>query len=275
MPELPEVETIKNQMERALKGKKISGVEVHYAGRLNVTKKVFIDSIVGSRFKKFERRAKLLLIHLSNGFSIVVHLKMTGSFLLVKQKEKPGKHVHVIFELSGGDRLFFKDIRKFGFMKLIKTSELDEKVFDKQNYGPEPLDPSFTFKKFKMCVTGRPNKKIKPLLMDQTCIAGIGNIYADESLWYAKVMPDRAVSSLKETELKGVYQGAIRSLKASIKRRGTSSDNYLDLYGKKGTNVSYLKVYGRGGQECKRCGSDIKKVKMNQRGTHFCPKCQK
>lgn len=275
MPELPEVETLRRQMERAVKGRKILGVDVRFGGRIRPSPAALVKAATGAKFKSFGRRAKLLLLDLSNGWTIVTHLKMTGSYLLKKAGEKPTKHTHVVFHLDKKHDLWFEDVRKFGFLKVVKTADLEKDIFDQASYGPEPLDPSFTFKKFKMCVTSRPHKKIKPLLMEQTCIAGIGNIYADEAVWYGRVHPERTVGSLTEKELKGVYAGAIKSMKASIIRRGTSADSYYDLYGQKGDNVPYLKVYGREGKPCRRCGTALKKIRVAQRGAVYCPKCQK
>ncbi len=288
MPELPEVETIRRQMEDELEGAKISAIEVRFAGRLNVPAGTFEKTVVGASFKEFGRRAKLLLLHLSNprlpagrGWTIVAHLKMTGRFLLLGSDYVPGKHDHVIFHLSGvrGQRsgvLVFQDVRKFGYLKLIRTDELEKKIFSKEGYGPEPLDPSFNLKKFRMCLTAHPKKKLKPLLMEQSCIAGIGNIYADEACWYGRVHPTRRVETLSEKELMGVYRGAMIALRGSLKHRGSSADMYLDLYGREGTNIPYLKVYGRDGEKCRRGdGGVIKKIWINSRGAHFCPRCQK
>lgn len=276
MPELPEVETIRRQMERALKGKRVEGVEVRFSGRLlGVSKAAFEKAARGARFIGFGRRAKLLLLHLSNDRTIVAHLKMTGRFLLAGADGKPGKHVHAVFSLSDGKKLLWEDVRKFGYLKLFRTGELDEKLFAKEGYGPEPLDPKFTFRKFKMCLTAHPNKKVKPLLMEQACIAGIGNIYAEEALWEAKVHPARKAGDLSDAELRGIYRGALKTLRASIARRGTSADMYLDLYGRKGENVPNLKAYGREGEPCRRCRTPIEKIRVAGRGTHFCPRCQK
>jgi formamidopyrimidine-DNA glycosylase len=274
MPELPEVETLRRQMEKALVGRKILGIEVRFGGRIKPSPKA-LDALVGAKFASFGRRAKLLLSHLSNGLTVVTHLKMTGSYLLKKAREAPTKHVHVVFHLDKKEDLWFEDVRKFGFLKVLKTADLEKEIFDKEGYGPEPLDPSFTFAKFKMCVTSRPAKKIKPLLMEQGCIAGIGNIYADEAVWYGKVHPERTVGSLSEKELKGVYDGAVKSLRASVKRLGSSADNYRDLYGEEGGNVPHLWVYGRDGKPCRRCGTKLKKIWVAQRGATYCPKCQK
>ncbi len=275
MPELPEVETIRRQMEKEIVGARILGVDVRYGGRLNVGARAFANAVAGSRVKAVGRRAKLLLVHLSNGNSLVVHLKMTGRFLLAKGAPAPGKHAHLVFRLSGGRTLFFEDVRKFGFVKLFRTDELDAKVFDKEGYGPEPLDPSFTFEKFRMCAGGRGPKKVKPMLMAQSCIAGVGNIYADESCWSASVRPTRATSSLSEKELRGIYDGVRKNLAEAVKVRGSSADNYVDLYGKKGKYVPRLKVYGREGLRCVRCGGTVKKIRFAGRGTHFCPDCQR
>ncbi|HTK59948.1 MAG TPA: bifunctional DNA-formamidopyrimidine glycosylase/DNA-(apurinic or apyrimidinic site) lyase [Candidatus Baltobacteraceae bacterium] len=274
MPELPEVETLRRQMEKALVGRKILGIDVRFGGRIRPSPKA-LESAVGATFKAFGRRAKLLVAHLSNGLTIVTHLKMTGSYLLKKAGETPTKHVHVVFHLDKKEDLWFEDVRKFGFLKILKTADLEKEIFDKEGYGPEPLDPSFTFAKFKMCVTSRPAKKIKPLLMEQGCIAGIGNIYADEAVWYGKVHPERTVGSLSEKELKGVYEGALKSLRASVKRLGSSADNYRDLYGQEGGNVPHLWVYGRDGKPCRRCGTKLKKIWVAQRGSVYCPTCQR
>lgn len=275
MPELPEVETLRRQMEKALVGRKIRSVQVLFGGRLKPSASVFAKAIAGASFKSFGRRAKLLLSRLSNGWTIVTHLKMTGSYLLKPAGETPSKHAHVVFHLDKKQDLWFEDVRKFGFLHVVKTADLEKDIFDKAGYGPEPLDPSFTFARFKMCVTGRSSKKIKPLLMDQCCIAGIGNIYADEACWFGKVHPERTVGSLTEKELKGIYQGAIKSLRASVERLGTSSDDYRDLYGKKGGNVPHLWAYGRDGQKCRRCATKLEKIWVAQRGAHYCPECQK
>ena len=275
MPELPEVETIRRQMQKALVGRKIVSVKVNFAGRLNVSATEFMRRTSGAKIITAGRRAKLLLLGLSNGETVVAHLKMTGKFLLVPVATVPTKHDHVIFALSGGKKLFFRDVRKFGYLKLIKTAQLETEIFDKEGYGPEPLDPSFTAKKFAMCLRGSGAGRIKPRIMAQTCIAGVGNIYADESLWLSRIRPDRRVASLKDAEISALFRAIQGSLKLSVRLGGTSSDDYLDLHGKKGKNGMKLKVYGRGGKPCPRCRIPIKKVRFAGRGTHFCTKCQK
>jgi formamidopyrimidine-DNA glycosylase len=275
MPELPEVETIRRQMQGALVGEKIVDVEVRFAGRLNVPAKMFVETVKGASFASFGRRAKLLLVNLDNDWTIVTHLKMTGQYMLTDGQKQPGKHTHVVFRLKSGRVLFFEDVRKFGYLKLVRTADLEEKIFAREGYGPEPLDPGFTFAKFKMCLTARPNKKIKPLLMDQGCIAGIGNIYADEACWYGRTRPTRRVGSLTDKELRGIFQGARVSMLRALKARGTSADSYRDLYGEAGEFVPKLKVYDRTGQKCQRCGGVIKKIWIGSRSAHFCERCQK
>ena len=274
MPELPEVETIRRQMQKEIVGAKILGVDVRFSGRLNVKPAEFSRGVTGARIVGVGRRAKLLLIGLSNGRTMVVHLKMTGRFLLSKGKGTPNKHTHLVFRLSGGRTLMFEDVRKFGYVKLLRTDDLEEKVFARERYGPEPLEPSFTPEVFAACVRQRPNKKIKPLLMEQACIAGIGNIYADESLWRARVRPQRRAGSLTAAELRALHAGVLESLRGSLAVRGTSADMYVDLFGERGNNVARLNVYGREGEPCRRCRGPIKKVFFAGRGTHFCPKCQ-
>ena len=275
MPELPEVETIRRQLEKEVVGRKILSVDVRFGGRLNVRPAAFVAGVSGATLTAAGRRAKLLRLDLSNGNSLIVHLKMTGRFLLVPAGTRPTTHTHVVFRLSGGQELHFEDVRKFGYMRLFPTADLEREVYDKEGYGPEPLDPSFTAERFALCVRGRSKKRIKPLLMEQTCIAGIGNIYADESLWRAGIRPQRRASSLSDGDLRRLHEGVQESLRGSLAVRGTSADTYVDLYGKKGENVGRLNVYGREGEPCPRCGGPVKKIAFAGRGTHFCPACQK
>lgn len=275
MPELPEVETIRRQLEKEVVGRRIKAVEIRFAGRLNVSAQDFIRRVTGTRIIAAGRRAKLLLLGLSNGDTLATHLKMTGKYLLHPAAAVPSKHDHVIFRLDGGKALFFRDVRKFGYIRLFKTDRLEEEVFGKEGYGPEPLDPGFTPERFAMCLRGTGATRIKPRLMAQTCIAGIGNIYADESLWRARVRPDRRVKTLSDAEIRALHKAIVASLNESVKRRGTSADDFLDLYGRMGENAARLKVYGRGGKPCPRCKTPLRKIRFAGRGTHFCAKCQK
>ncbi|MFH1193975.1 MAG: bifunctional DNA-formamidopyrimidine glycosylase/DNA-(apurinic or apyrimidinic site) lyase [bacterium] len=287
MPELPEVETIRRQLEKEIKGATIKEVEVRNAKPLNVPPEKFISAVSGAKIKEVGRRAKLLLLYLTNGNILMFHLKMTGRMLLVKKGAEPTKHTHIVFKLSPhrlptlprgeserGVDLFFEDYRRFGFVKLLEEKNL-EKYFAGEGYGPEPLSPQFSYKIMKARLLAHKNKKIKQMLMEQSCVAGIGNIYAAEICFYAGVHPERKVGEIKETEFKKIYDGTKKILKAAIANRGSSADAYLDAYGKQGTFVPKLKVYDREGKKCVRCGGIIKKIKSAGRGTYFCPKCQK
>lgn len=285
MPELPEVETIRRQLERAIKGRRIVGLKIRYKRPLKAPEADFRRAILGAKITGVGRRAKLLLWNLSSGFTIMFHLKMTGRILIVKNSVLPTKHTHFVFDLSGNaerspghaergrEKIFFEDYRKFGYIKLCRTSEL-EKFFAEEGYGPEPLDPGFTFKKFALCLRGKPNKKIKPLLMEQTCIAGIGNIYVAEACFAARIMPTRTVKTLRDADIRNLFAAIKKVLRASIKYRGTSADTYLDAYGQKGKFMPRLMVYGRAGERCRRCGGIVKNMRLGGRGTDYCPKCQ-
>lgn len=261
-------------MEKAVKGRKITALQIRYSKPLKAPEAEFRRAILGAKIIGVGRRAKLLLLSLSSGYTIMFHLKMTGRILIVRDATLPTKHTHFIFDISGKEKIFFEDYRKFGYIKLFKTAEL-QKFFADEGYGPEPLDPGFNFKKFAMCVRGKPNKKIKPLLMEQTCIAGIGNIYAAEACFYARLMPTRIVKSLSDADLKNLFNAIKKVLKSSIKYRGTSADAYVDAYGEKGTFVPHLAVYGRAGEKCRRCSGIVKNMRLGGRGTDYCPRCQK
>lgn len=202
----------------------------------------------------------MLLIRLSNGRTLFVHLKMTGRFLLTPSGAAPTAHTRVLFRLSGGRDLHFDDTRKFGFMKLL-DDEAAESLLAREGYGPEPLEKGFTSGIFSDCLRGPGPRRIKPKLINQQCIAGIGNIYADEALWRAKVRPDRLVDRLTDEETVALHRAVVDLLRLAIKRRGSSADSYVDLYGEKGKNVPHLRVYDRQGQPCLRCRTSIKKIR--------------
>jgi len=243
VPELPEVDTIRRELEKEIIGKKLKGVKVI----------------------KVRRRAKILMIDLANGSSLIFHLKLTGQLLF---NSKPGKWSRAIFKFDDGTNLVFNDTRKFGWWKMVKDTSFIEKKF-----GPEPLDKNFTLKKFEEMLSQKGKSRIKPLLMDQTFIAGIGNIYSDEILFEAGISPLRRVESLKFEEMKKIFKAIKKILKKAIKNRGSSVEYYLDVYGRKGDYVRYHKVYHQ--KKCFRCGAKIEKIKLGGRSGHFCPKCQK
>jgi formamidopyrimidine-DNA glycosylase len=274
MPELPEVETIRRQLEKAVVGKTIKATEVLSIKRLNVSAAALKKGTVGAKIIAVRRRAKLLMIDLGNGRSLAIHLKMTGRVLLVGKNAPPAKHTFVIFKLSNGEQLMWEDYRRFGFLKLFSKSEL-EKYLAAQKYGPEPLDKNFDAAALSACFNKRPRVKIKQLIMDPMCIAGIGNIYAAEALYFARVRPDRAAGDISKKEIVELLKGIRKVLLGSIAVRGTSADAYVDAMGEAGDNVKNLKVYGREGESClRRDGGVIKKTKLAGRGTYWCPACQ-
>jgi formamidopyrimidine-DNA glycosylase len=243
--------------------------------------------VVGTTVVSVTRRAKLVLIGLKNNQTIVIHLKMSGQLIWQPKRGRlrvgghpipgglnnlPNSYSHVIFRLVGGI-LYFNDQRQFGFVKLQPTSRL-EHWLDEQGYGPEPLSPDFTLEKFLALLKQHQRKRLKPVLMDQTVIAGIGNIYADETCFYAGVRPGRRIAKLKLHERKLLYRGMRAILALAIQKKGTTADAYRTASGDKGSMLPFLKVYGRGDAKCKRCGHTITKTVLAGRGTHYCPNCQ-
>lgn len=293
MPELPEVETIKRELSKVLKGKTILGVDILWWKTVTPTSvDNFSKIIIGKKVLSLERRAKMLLIHLDSQISLIIHLKMTGQLIFVPHQKSgsakagkiisgghptndvqtPGRHTRLIFAFKDESKLYFNDLRKFGWIKI-----LDEKLkkYIDTEIGIEPLSKNFTMVKFNMILKRYPNRTVKQILLDQKLIAGIGNIYADESAYLAGILPMRKVKTLKKKELTDLHKNIIAVLKLSIQKKGTSSRNYLRSNGQKGGFVPFLMVYGRKGEKCKKCGAIIKKIKHAGRGTHFCPVCQK
>lgn len=250
MPELPEVETIRRQLAGKIIGKKLDGPSTSLGA--------------GKKITGLRRRAKILIIDFIDGSSLIFHLKLTGQLIF---NGEPSKHTRHIFKFNDGSRLIFNDVRKFGWWRHVKNTKAIEKQF-----GPEALEINLAA--FKTILSNRPNAKIKPLLMDQKFIAGMGNIYSDEILFAARVNPLRQVKTLKNREIKQIYQNIKKILKAAIKHRGSSVENYIDACGKKGDFVKRHRVYQKEGQRCPRCGAAIKRIKLGGRSAHFCPNCQ-
>jgi len=276
MPELPEIETIKNQLLKNVLSKKITALEINWSKIIKTDLGEFQKKVVGSKIIDIFRRAKLLIIKLSSDYSLIIHLKLTGQLIYQseKRKTKSQKYIHLIYTFSDGSQLFHNDFRKFGYVKLIKTQDLEE-LFQEEKFGPEPLEKKFRLEIFKGLLKRKPQAKIKPLLIDQAFIAGIGNLYSQEACWLAKILPDRKVKTLTNEEIENLYFSLKKILNQAIKYGGSSVDTYLDLSGKPGRYLRYLKVYGREGKKCFRCQAKIEKINLAGRGTNFCPKCQK
>lgn len=271
MPELPEVETIKRQLNRKIKGKRIKTVEVSLPRFVKYPLNKFKKLVEGATIKNISRRAKLLIIELSNQYCLVIHLKLTGQMIFNGQ---PSKHTHLIYYFIDGSQIIHNDLRQFGFVKVVPKKELIG-FLAKEKFGPEPLTKEFTLNLFKQILDKRKGAKIKPLLMDQSFLAGLGNLYSDEILFLAQVLPFRKAGTLKPIEIKRIYQAIKKILPLAINRRGSSADTYVDTQGKQGDYLPLVKVYQRENQPCFICGTKIKRLKMGGRSAHFCPKCQK
>ena len=278
MPELPEVETIRSQLEKLIIGKKIEKVDVGLPKMVKLALNRFRKIVVGSRVRSISRRAKILIFELSNGWSMLIHMKLSGRLIFrpkgAKLQSEDTKWNHLIYYFSDGSRLFHNDLRQFGYVKLVETDKLAD-FFKKEKLGPEPLKKDFTFGDFSAILKRKSKAKIKQFLMDQQNIAGIGNIYSDEILFLAGVHPLKRVGELSQTEIKKIFQGIKRILTEALKLQGSSVDLYLNALGKEGEYVSHLKVYGREGEKCKKCGGAVQRIKIGGRSAHFCPACQR
>ncbi len=287
MPELPEVETIRRGLSTLLLGRQIAGINYDWAKSFPNAVADVEQFLVSAKITEIKRRAKVLLIELDSKYSLIVHLKMTGQLVYLSGKTRfgaghpsdslvgnlPDKSTRVTIIFTDGSRLFFNDQRKFGWMWLMPTAEIPSIDFF-MKVGPEPLAADFTWQDLKLCLKRRPNTNIKAALLDQTVIAGIGNIYADESLWGAKIHPATFVRSLSDAKIKRLHKSIRDVLQLSIDKGGSSDRNYVDAEGKKGSYLSFARVFRREGKPCPRCGTEIVKTRVAGRGTHTCPKCQ-
>jgi formamidopyrimidine-DNA glycosylase len=269
MPELPEVETIKNELAPLAVGRRIKSVEFLWAKTLlSPSIPEFDARVKGQRIKSLERRGKYLILRLENGDSLLVHLRMTGSFLVSRDKALPSKHTRAVIHLDDGANMYFIDPRKFGKFQLVSGGPV--KALEK--LGPEPLADSFTSAVLGKLLKGR-KAPIKAALVDQEVIAGIGNMYADEVLYESRINPLRSSDSLSPEEIKRLHKAIRQVLKRAIENKGASISNYFRPGGEKGSAHEEFKVAHRKG-ECPVCGGPIKRIVVRQRGTYFCPVCQ-
>lgn len=287
MPELPEVETVRIGLARLLPGLEIANVDFDWPKGFPNAEADVAQFVIGAKVVAVERRAKVLLIELSSNYSLVIHLKMTGQLVFRGAHERfgaghpneslvgelPDKSTRVTFTFTDGNKLFFNDQRKFGWVRLIPTPEVMNLDFFRK-VGPEPLSADFTWQIFRDRCQRRKNSNIKAVLLDQTVLAGVGNIYADEALWGAKIHPLTLVKDLSNDQFKTLYEELVFVLKLSIEKGGSTDKNYVNAEGKKGSYMSFARVFRREGQECPRCGTIIEKIRVAGRGTHICPRCQ-
>lgn len=287
MPELPEVETVRRGLLGLIIGRKVKAVE-HTAPKSFPNAPADVGKfLIGAEITNVRRRAKVLLIDLSTNYTLVIHLKMTGQMVFRGEAvfgaghpndsligELPDRSTRVIFTFTDGSHLFFNDQRKFGWVRLVPTLEVPNIDFMKK-VGPEPLEDDFTAREFAARFTRRAKTSIKAALLDQTVVAGVGNIYADESLWGAKIHPQRLVNTITPAEFKKLYTELRLVMNLAIEKGGSTDKNYVNAEGRRGSYMDFARVFRREGKECPRCGTIIIKFKAAGRGTHVCPHCQK
>jgi formamidopyrimidine-DNA glycosylase len=276
VPELPEVEVVRKDLERDVVGKKIKEVQVRLPRiiRRHVQKKEFTGRLVGRKITKVDRRGKYILLSLDSPDVLVMHLGMSGHVERTTGRKPLEKHTHVVIKFQVGGELRFVDMRQFGELFVTATDEL-EGVKELQHIAIDPLEDSFTWQHFSEILASR-KTKLKTLLMDQKFISGLGNIYSDEILWASGLRYDRSSDSLSAQEVRRLYRAMQEVLQEGVRFRGVTLDDetYTDLYGKVGEMQDHLKVYGREGQPCRRCRTPIERARWSNRSTYFCPQCQ-
>lgn len=287
MPELPEVETVRRGLHELIIGRKVAKV-THDNSKSFPNAAADVERfLIGAKITDVRRRAKVLMIDLSSDYSLVIHLKMTGQLVFRGEAvfgaghpsdsligQLPDRSTRVTFEFADGSHLYFNDQRKFGWVKLMPTLEIPNIDF-MQKVGPEPLEAEFTPEEFAERFKRRSKTSIKAALLDQTVVAGVGNIYADEALWGAKIHPRRLVGSLSNAEFKKLYTELRDVMNLAIEKGGSTDKNYVDAEGKRGSYMDFARAFRREGQPCPRCGTPIIKFKHAGRGTHICPNCQR
>ena len=286
MPELPEVETVRRGLAGLILHRQITKVTSLCDKSLQIAPADVSRLVTGAAIAGVRRRAKMLMVDLTGGYTLLIHLKMTGQLVYRGDQawaaghpndsmigELPDKSTRVIFELSGGGKLFFNDQRKFGWIKLYPTSEVMQ-LAGIVKLGPEPLsgDP---WREFLPRLRRHQKSRIKTAILDQTVLAGVGNIYADESLWLARISPMTRVERLSDDDLHRLLDSIIEIMNQSLRAGGSTARNYVKADGSRGDYLDkFAQVYHREGQPCARCGHEIRKIKLAGRGTHYCPDCQ-
>ena len=273
MPELPEVETVRRTLQQALVGRKIVAV-TRLAWERTIaapTPDLFKQALQNRAIVDVDRRAKYVIILLDHHEALVVHLRMTGRLMVADTDAAPDQHTHVVFQLDTGQQLMFRDTRKFGRIWLLDREGL--RLLD-QKLGPEPLAETLTVAAFGTALRKRKGR-LKPLLLDQRVLAGLGNIYVDEALWIANLHPLQPANELNDAQIEALYHAIRQVLSEAITNRGTTFADYRDGWGFAGSNQNFLTVYDRKGEPCLRCGTLIERIVVGQRGTHLCPNCQR
>ncbi|MFD1441939.1 bifunctional DNA-formamidopyrimidine glycosylase/DNA-(apurinic or apyrimidinic site) lyase [Lacticaseibacillus hegangensis] len=275
MPELPEVENVRLGLTRLIVGKTVQKVTTDWEKILIGGALHFNQALKGATIEKIDRRGKYLLIRFDNDVTLVSHLRMEGKYQLALSQDDPAPRFwHVALTFTDGSQLRYLDMRKFGRMQLVKTGSEETVVPGLAKMGPEPTPETFDADAFYQTIHKR-KAPIKSVILDQTVVAGVGNIYADESLWLSQLHPAQPASTITKKEARLLHDSIIAELQKAIRLGGTSVHSFVDANGQRGAMQDQLHVYDREGTPCDRCGTTIVKIKVGQRGTHFCPHCQK
>jgi formamidopyrimidine-DNA glycosylase len=291
MPELPEVETVARDLQRWVAGARIVDAEVRWDRTIANPQPpgLFVDQVRGAEIARVGRRAKSVLIHLADGRVMTVALRMTGALIVAPAGTPDDPYARVVFRLADGRELRYRDVRKFGRIGLwegggLRRQARKRRVAERRppyrvgdvfgRHGPEPLARSFSAERFAARLRGR-SGRLKTLLLNQGFVAGVGNIYADEALWRARLHPLRTADSLTADEVRRLHRAVRSVLRQGIANRGSSFSDYVGADGEPGANAEQLKVYQRTGEPCLRCGRAIERIVVGQRSTHFCPRCQR
>jgi len=274
LPELPEVETIVRTLRELVLHKQISSVTISWPKIIKHPAEIeqFADSLCGQTILSIHRRGKFLIFY-TELFALVSHLRMEGKYLLTDSGEPVDKHTHVIFHFSDGTELRYRDVRKFGTMHLYRKGD-EFSVLPLSQLGPEPLGEQFEFQQFFKTLSQK-KRPIKSVLLDQTVLAGLGNIYVDEALFKARIHPERCSQSLTKKEVKLLYEQIIKTLSEAVEKGGSTVRTYVNSQGQMGMFQLEHNVYGRKGEPCNVCGTALERIVVGGRGTVFCPKCQK
>ena len=287
MPELPEVETVRLQLLRKVVGKTIAAVEVFHPKSVDYSS-TFASQLMGNTIAHIDRVGKLLIFSFvgKDNLFVLAHLKMTGQFFFVDKgktitggghsmtaadtRELPGRHTRVAFTFTDDSHLYFNDMRLFGYTNIVDAAAV---VVARNGFGPEPIDPAFDVDWFVTALRKK-GAVVKAALLDQSFIAGLGNIYVDEALWHAHVRPTRRANTLTKAEAVAIGKAAGDVMNEAIKVGGTTFQHFADTDGDAGNYTKYLNVFGKQNTPCPRCGTEIKKIRCAGRGTHYCPHCQ-
>ena len=272
MPELPEVETVRRRLEPVLVGRRFDHVEILDPRLTRPEDPVEVAAeLTGERVEAVDRRGKYVVVRFESGRALLIHLRMTGTLLHVDEVPEEDPHRRAVVRLDDGSDVIYRDVRRFGTWLLSEPGEAQPYLAAR--LGGEPLAQAFTAKRLGEALAGR-RAPVKAAILDQRRLAGVGNIYADEALWRARIHPLRPAGELDEDELRALHRGIRAALKAGIERQGATLRDYRTPDGGSGRMQHEFKVYGREGEPCERCGRPIEKIRAAGRGTWFCPKCQ-